>query len=124
MDGNLVFKAQQLLGIKVIETRDIPQSQVPEISRLKASNPSFRGSVQIPEGSSADVAFLNVATFAKHWMGFDPDLLERAVSVTASIASYCTEQKWGIGVYANGSVPRSDQPIRVPPGRWRAAGDA
>jgi cytochrome c biogenesis protein len=61
MDGNLVFKAQQLLGFKKIETRDIPQSQVPPISRLSPSNPSFRGSVQIPEGSSADVAFLNVA---------------------------------------------------------------
>jgi cytochrome c biogenesis protein len=61
MDGNLVFKGQQLLGIKKIETRDIPQSQVPAISRLSPSNPSFRGSVQIPEGSSADVAFLNVA---------------------------------------------------------------
>jgi cytochrome c biogenesis protein len=61
MDGNLVFKVQQLLGTKKIETRDIPQSQVPAISRLSPSNPSFRGSVQIPEGSSADVAFLNVA---------------------------------------------------------------
>ena len=61
MDGNLVFKAQQLLGVKKIETRDIPQSQVPAISRLSPSNPSFRGSVQIPEGSSADVVFLNVA---------------------------------------------------------------
>lgn len=61
MDGNLVFKVQQLLGYKKIETRDIPQSQVPAISRLTPSNPSFRGSVQIPEGSSADVAFLNVA---------------------------------------------------------------
>ncbi len=61
IDGNLVFKAQQLLGSKKIETRDIPQSQVPAISRLSPSNPSFRGSVQIPEGSSADVVFLNVA---------------------------------------------------------------
>lgn len=61
MDGNLVFKAQQILGIKKIETRDIPQSQVPAISRLSPSNPSFRGSVQIPEGSNADVVFLNVA---------------------------------------------------------------
>jgi cytochrome c biogenesis protein len=60
IDGNLVFKAQQLLGYKKIETRDIPQSQVPAISRLSPSNPSFRGSVQIPEGSSADVVFLNV----------------------------------------------------------------
>lgn len=61
LDGNLVFKAQQLLGFKKIETRDIPQSQVPAISRLTPANLSFRGSVQIPEGSSADVAFLNVA---------------------------------------------------------------
>lgn len=61
LDGNLVFKAQQLLGIKKIETRDIPQSQVPAISRLAASNPSFRGSVQIPEGGSAGVVFINVA---------------------------------------------------------------
>lgn len=61
MDGNPVFKVQQLLGTKKTETRDIPQSQVPAISRLSPSNPSFRGSVQIPEGSSADVVFLNVA---------------------------------------------------------------
>ena len=61
IDGNLVFKAQQLLGMKKIETRDIPQSQVPAISRLSPDNLSFRGSVQIPEGGSADVVFLNVA---------------------------------------------------------------
>ncbi len=63
------------------------------------------------------VLFLNVATMPKHWMGFEPDLLERAISVTASIANYGAEQGWGVGVYANGSVPNSDQPIRVPPGR-------
>jgi cytochrome c biogenesis protein len=61
LDGNLVFKAQQILGTKKIETRDIPQSQVPAISRLTPENPSFRGSVQVPEGGSADVVFLNVA---------------------------------------------------------------
>ena len=61
LDGNLVFKAQQLLGYKKIETRDIPQSQVPAISRLSPENPSFRGSVQVPEGSTSDVVFLNVA---------------------------------------------------------------
>ncbi len=61
LDGNLVFKAQQLMGMKKIETRDIPQSQVPAISRLTPENLSFRGSVQIPEGSTADVVFLSVA---------------------------------------------------------------
>lgn len=61
--------------------------------------------------------FLNVATYAKHWMGFDPLLLERGVSVAASIGNYGLKQKWEVGVYANGTVPNSDQPIRVPPGR-------
>jgi cytochrome c biogenesis protein len=61
IDGNLVFKVQQLLGYKKIETRNIPQSQVAEISRLGPGNPSFRGSVDLPENGSADVVFLNVA---------------------------------------------------------------
>jgi uncharacterized protein (DUF58 family) len=63
------------------------------------------------------VVFLNVATMHRHWMGYEPEQLERAVSVAASIANYGAEQKWGIGLYANCAVPRSDQPIRVPPGR-------
>jgi cytochrome c biogenesis protein len=61
VDGNLIFKVQQIMGTKKIETRDIPQSQVPAISRLSPDNPSFRGNVQIPEGGTADVVFLNVA---------------------------------------------------------------
>ena len=60
IDGNLPLKFQQLLGNKKIETRDIPQSQVPPISRLPASNLSFRGSITVPEGSYADVVFINV----------------------------------------------------------------
>jgi cytochrome c biogenesis protein len=60
LDGNLVFKFQEWAGAKRAETRDIPQSQVGAISRMPPSNLSFRGSVTLPEGSSADVAFLNV----------------------------------------------------------------
>lgn len=61
--------------------------------------------------------FLNVATMRRHWMGFHPQQLERAISVAASAASYASQQKWAIGLYVNGSVPQSDQSIRVPPGR-------
>ncbi len=70
-----------------------------------------------PSTGMTIAVFLNVATFTRHWMGFDPEQLERAVSVTGSIANYGIQQGWGVGVYANGSVPNSDQPIRVPPGR-------
>ncbi len=80
-----------------------------------------RGTLQTkifdPTSSMTVVTFLNVATFPKHWMGFDPELLEKAISVAASISNYAAEQKWGVGFYANGSVPSSDQPIRVAPGR-------
>ncbi len=63
------------------------------------------------------IVFLNVATFAKHWQGTDPALLEKAISVAASIASYGVEQRYIVGVIANGSVPHSDQSIKVLPSR-------
>jgi cytochrome c biogenesis protein len=60
LDGNLPFKVQELLGYKKIETLDIPESEVPEISRLKISNPSFRANMTLPEGLSDDIAFVRV----------------------------------------------------------------
>lgn len=62
------------------------------------------------------VVVLNVATLPKIWMGVRPDLLERAVAVAASVANHAAERKWTLGLLSNG-VPRSDQPIKVLPGR-------
>ena len=59
---------------------------------------------------------LNAATMPKVWLGTRPDLLERAVVVAASIANYAAERRWTLGLLSNG-VPRSDQPIKVLPGR-------
>jgi cytochrome c biogenesis protein len=58
VDGNVPLQVQELAGIKKIETRDLPVSQIPVASRLPASNPSFRGDVTVPEGSSTDVLFI------------------------------------------------------------------
>ncbi|MGD9099378.1 MAG: DUF58 domain-containing protein [Anaerolineae bacterium] len=63
------------------------------------------------------VLALNVATFARHWEGTRPEILERAVCAAASIASYAVERHWLVGLTANGAMPNADQPIRVPPGR-------
>jgi uncharacterized protein (DUF58 family) len=59
---------------------------------------------------------LDVATMPKIWQGIRPDLLERAISVAASVANYAAERRWTLGLLSNG-VPRSDQPIKVLPGR-------
>jgi uncharacterized protein (DUF58 family) len=105
--------------IKTQGIRDYqPQDRFRDVHwKATAKRNELQTKVYEPTSGMNVVAFLNVATYPKHWMGFDPKLLERAVSVTASITRFAAEQKWGIGVFANGSVPGSDQPIRVPPGR-------
>ena len=63
------------------------------------------------------VFFANIATFEKHWEGVDPILLERLVSVAASMCAFAVENRWLVGLSANGTVYRSDQPLRVLPSR-------
>lgn len=70
-----------------------------------------------PTTSHNLVIFLNVATFAKHWHGVNPLHLEQTISVAASIASHGVEVRYLTGLVANGSIPHSDQPIKVLPSR-------
>jgi uncharacterized protein (DUF58 family) len=120
MFGDL--KVRRSLFTDPVKTRGIrdyqPQDRFRDVHwKATAKRGDLQTKVYDPASGMTVVAFLNVATFARHWMGFDRDLLERAISVTASVASYAAEQRWGVGVYANGSFPGSDQPIRVAPGR-------
>lgn len=59
LDGNIPLKLGQVFGSKHPETRDLPASQVGPASRLGADSLSFRATVSIPEGQTADVAFIN-----------------------------------------------------------------
>lgn len=105
--------------IKTQGIRDYqPQDRFRDVHwKATARKGSLQTKVYDPSTGMTLAVFLNVATFERHWMGFDPEVLERAISVAGSMANYGFEQGWGIGVYANGSVPGSDQPIRVPPSR-------
>ncbi|MFP4181473.1 MAG: cytochrome c biogenesis protein ResB [Thiohalospira sp.] len=60
VDGNLPLKLAEMTGRVELEKRDIPASQVPDVSTLGSDNLSFRGNVTIPEGASADLIFLNM----------------------------------------------------------------
>lgn len=60
MDGNVPLKVQELLGYKVVETLDIPETEVPEKSRLSVGNLSFRANMTLPEGARGDVAFMRI----------------------------------------------------------------
>ncbi|HHO69932.1 MAG TPA: cytochrome c biogenesis protein ResB [Halothiobacillus sp.] len=60
MDSKVRLHLKHLFGDLVIETRDLPVSQIGPESRVGVENSSFRGNVNIPEGLQADVVFLNL----------------------------------------------------------------
>ncbi|MDY7040286.1 MAG: DUF58 domain-containing protein, partial [Chloroflexota bacterium] len=85
--------------------------------KATARRQALQSKVYEPSTSHNLVIFLNVATFARHWEGTRPALLEWTISAAASIAGYGIEQRYIVGLVANGSLPRSDQPIKVLPSR-------
>jgi len=60
IDGNLPLKLAEMRGEIQIEKRNIPVSEIAANSTLGTDNSSFRGSVEIPEGSRANFVFLQV----------------------------------------------------------------
>ena len=60
-DGNFNLKLRETAGQLKPETRDLFASQVPDISRLKPDeNHAFRGSANVPEGSTTGLVFLQM----------------------------------------------------------------
>lgn len=66
-----------------------------------------------PSHEQSVVVALNITTLEQTWEGFDPVLLERTVSVAASVAQGLFERGSSIGLIANGSYPNADRPLRI-----------
>lgn len=61
--------------------------------------------------------FLNLDTFEHYWEGIDYTKAENAISVAASLAMRALGERHAVGMYANGVVGGSDQPLRIRPSR-------
>jgi uncharacterized protein (DUF58 family) len=85
--------------------------------KASARRQDLQTKVYEPTTSYHLVIFLNVATFARHWEGTKPLLLEQTIAVSASVASFGVTERYLVGLLANGSIPHSDQPIKVLPSR-------
>ncbi len=70
-----------------------------------------------PSRTQATVIALNITTMERTWQGFDPVLLERGVSVAASLAQQVFDSGSALGLIANGSFPDADRPIRIGAGQ-------
>jgi len=66
-----------------------------------------------PSRAQSIVVALNVGTFERSWQGTDPVLLERNVSVAASVARWAVETNLAVGLVANGAFPGQGRPIRI-----------
>lgn len=85
--------------------------------KASARRQELQVKVYEPTTSRNLMIFVNVATFVRHWEGTKPLLLEQTIAVAASIASHGVEARCLVGLMANGSIPHSDQPIKVLPSR-------
>jgi uncharacterized protein (DUF58 family) len=70
-----------------------------------------------PTSANIMVVCLNVSTFARHWEGTNPDLLEHVIKVAATLVTKGIEDGYQVGLIANGCLAHADQPFRIPPGR-------
>jgi uncharacterized protein (DUF58 family) len=70
-----------------------------------------------PSSSQHLLICLNTQTIVPAWKGHVPDVLERSITVAASIARDAYERRYSVGLIANGSFPESDRAIRIAPGQ-------
>ncbi len=70
-----------------------------------------------PSSSQHLLICLNTQTIIPAWKGYIADVLERSITVAASIARDAYERRYSVGLIANGSFPESDRAIRIAPGQ-------
>jgi uncharacterized protein (DUF58 family) len=99
--------------------RDYRPDDAPKHIHWRAT--ARRGELQVklydPTISYQWVLFVNIATFALAWHGVNSELLERVISLAASIANFGAENKIAVGLIANGTWPESDQRLKILPSR-------
>lgn len=99
--------------------RDYHPTDAPKHIHWRAT--ARRGELQVkvydPTIDYQWILFVNVATFAQTWQGTDSELLERVISLAASIAAFGAEHKYAVGLVANGTWPESDQRLKLLPSR-------
>ncbi len=59
---------------------------------------------------------LNLSTSEQFWLGYSSPLLEKLISVAATLCYYGIQHRYSVGLYANGCLANADQPFRIQPG--------
>lgn len=113
--GSPIFEDQS----RIIGVRDYrPGDALKRIDwKATARSQALRSRVYDPAATRTMLIALGVSTLEHPWEGYDPLLLERAITVAASVARYSEEKRYAYGLAANCTFPNADRNIWVPPGR-------
>jgi uncharacterized protein (DUF58 family) len=79
------------------------------------------GEIQVkvyqPTAARVAVVCMNASTSKRHWEGVYPELLERMISVSATLVDHFIREGYQVGLISNSSLAHSDRPFNIPPGR-------
>jgi uncharacterized protein (DUF58 family) len=85
--------------------------------KATARHGALRSRVYEPSTTHHLIVAYNVDTLRHPWQGYVPELLEAGIVVAASVARWAHEARYAVGLLSNGSLPESDRPISIAPGR-------
>ncbi len=113
--GNPLFEdPERVVGLRDYVAGD-PLKRVDWKATARAGRLVSR--VYEPSRTQAVVVALNITTLPGNSFGTNVRLLERGVSVAASVAVSAFDGRSALGLIANGSFPDADRPIRIGAGR-------
>lgn len=105
--------------VRTIGVRDYARDDSFKRIHWKASARRQELQVKVYEPTTTPTAliFLSVDTFAYRFQGYDAELLEASITAAASVANWLIGQRHAVGLYANATIPGSDQHVKIPPKR-------
>jgi uncharacterized protein (DUF58 family) len=85
--------------------------------RATARTGTLQTRVYEPSASPIAAIFLDTITFSHRWEGQNAQLLELAITFSASISADLLRTRRQVGLYANAPIPLRARTIRIPPTR-------
>lgn len=70
-----------------------------------------------PSSSTTIILVVAVDTTTPHWAAYEPEVLERVITASASMAAYAAEHEYSIGLLSNDMPIEAGRPLNIAPGR-------
>lgn len=105
--------------MRVSGIRDYEPGDEPRRIHWKATarTGTLQSKIYEPSTRHTLAVFVEVRTYNRTLMGYDPQLVELAITATASVATWALEQRYAVGIYSNGTISTTDLDDGLPANR-------